>query len=177
MTLNVGAGNGLTVTADDISVDGHDGITVDANGVSVDGHDGITVDTNGVSVDCVSTGGLEATASGVSIKAGDALKTDANGLHVDLTADTNRVGLEIASDKLQGKIATATSLGMIKVGSTLTIDSSTGELNGTIASALTYKGNLNITSASSGPDSEPTNPQAGDTYTVDTQGTIAAAWG
>ena len=176
VNLDVGEGNGIVVTDDAIAVKPNDGIIVDANGVRVDGHNGIAVDAAGVSVDCVSNGGLEATASGVSVKAGDALKTDASGLHVDLTADANRVGLEIASDKLQGKIATGTSLGMIKVGSTLTIDSSTGELNGTIASALTYKGNLNVTDLDGGPDSEPASPQAGDTYTVSKQGTIDAAW-
>jgi hypothetical protein len=50
VTLNVGAGNGITVSADAVAVKPYNGINVDSNGVSVKAYNGITVNGNGVSV-------------------------------------------------------------------------------------------------------------------------------
>lgn len=63
-TLDVGAGNGITVGVDSISVTGYNGITVDGNGVSVTASDGILVGAGGVSV----TGyqGISVDSNGVS---------------------------------------------------------------------------------------------------------------
>jgi hypothetical protein len=49
-TINVGAGNGITVNADDITVDAANGISVTADGVNVAGANGISVTAAGVNV-------------------------------------------------------------------------------------------------------------------------------
>lgn len=49
-TIAVGAGNGITVNADDITVDGANGIVVTADGVNVQGGTGVTVNTSGVHI-------------------------------------------------------------------------------------------------------------------------------
>jgi hypothetical protein len=63
-TLDVGAGNGITVGADSISVTGYNGIIVDANGVSVTGYFGIEVTSLGVRA--VTNDGLFVDNSGIS---------------------------------------------------------------------------------------------------------------
>lgn len=49
-TLAVGAGNGITVNADDIAVDGANGISVTADGVNVLAGTGVTVNATGVHI-------------------------------------------------------------------------------------------------------------------------------
>lgn len=49
-TINVGQGNGITVSADAIAVDGANGISVDASGVNVLGGSTLTVNSTGVHV-------------------------------------------------------------------------------------------------------------------------------
>ena len=193
VTLNVGQGDGITVAADDISVNAYVGITVDSNGVSVDAHDGITVDADGVSVDPHNgiavnangvsvtpkpNSGIEVDATGVGVVAGDGISVGSGGVEVDLVATANRVGLELTatdgSGKLQGKIASSTSLGVVKVGSTLTIDVN-GELNGGIASPLKYRGNLNCTGTGTSSEPDTATSKAGESYTASTAGTITSS--
>ena len=147
VTLNVGQGNGIDVTADAIAVQAKPN-----SGIEVDG-------------------------TGVGVVAGDLISVSSGGVEVDLVATANRVGLELTatdgSGKLQGKIASSTSLGVVKVGATLTIDAN-GELNGGIASPLKYRGNLNIsTTGTLSAEPDTATSKAGDSYTADQQGDVA----
>ena len=82
-TLAVGAGNGITVNADDIEVKGADGITVSANGVSVKGADGITVSANGVSVNAYD--GITVDSNGVAVKSHTGIDVSPSGVAVSGT--------------------------------------------------------------------------------------------
>lgn len=56
ITLAVGAGDGVTVNADDVAVKAYNGITIGTDGVSVTPYNGINVEANGVSVNQAYTG-------------------------------------------------------------------------------------------------------------------------
>jgi len=49
-TVDVGAGDGITVNANDVAVDGANGISVTADGVNVEGSTGVTVTASGVAI-------------------------------------------------------------------------------------------------------------------------------
>lgn len=66
ITLNVGAGNGITVTDSGVAVKPANGITVNSSGVGVKAGSGINVDANGVGVKAGA--GIKADASGVAVK-------------------------------------------------------------------------------------------------------------
>lgn len=98
-TLAVGAGDGITVSADAVAVDGANGIVVTAAGVNVDGANGITVDTNGVNV-ANADNSLSVTASGVAVNttylgtiAVTSLSGTANEVEVDTSTGSVTVGL------------------------------------------------------------------------------------
>ena len=152
VTLNVGQGNGINVTANAIAVQAKpsSGIAVDGTGVGFNAGDGIAIDGS------------------------NRAKVDLLGGSSD---NDKRVGLELtATDgtgKLQGKIASSTSLGVVKIGSTLTIDVN-GEINGGIASPLKYRGNLNIsTNGTLSAEPDTSASKAGDSYTASQAGPVA----
>jgi hypothetical protein len=87
VTLDVGAGNGITVAADTVSVDGANGISVDASGVNVLAGSG---------------GGLSVNATGVWIVAGSGLLTNATGLHVGTGNGVTIISDSISVDGANG---------------------------------------------------------------------------
>jgi len=84
VTLNVGAANGIGVSADAI-------IVLAANGISVD--------SSGVNVLAGANGGIVANATGVHVRAGATLVSNSTGLHV------NTANLSIATSQLTGDVA------------------------------------------------------------------------
>ncbi|MGB1142097.1 MAG: hypothetical protein ACPG1A_14440, partial [Halioglobus sp.] len=99
-------------------------------------------------------------------------------ISVDLMPNANRTGgngLEFdGNDKLRGRVASATDLGVVRVGSNLEIDADgVLSIDGAITGGLTYKGNLDIVGADA--DEEPTTRAAGDTYTSVESGAITTA--
>ena len=132
--------------------------------------------------------GLTGTQAGntitLAVNAGEGLKIDTDYVHLDLTTDNTRNGLELVGTgndkKLQVKVATTNILGSVKVDdSTITVTND-GTISAAISTPLNYKGNVNPTTESSGPDSIPTGA-AGDAYTcswgsANTEGTLASAW-
>lgn len=107
VTLDVGAGNGITVGSDTISVDG-------ANGISVD--------SSGVNVLAGTDGGLSVNSTGVWVIAGSGLLTNSTGLHVG-----SANGISVSSDAVgvtTGSTLTVNAAG-IHVNSDLSITSLT----------------------------------------------------
>lgn len=84
VTLDVGAGNGISVSADAVAVIANSGLSANATGVFV------VAGTDG---------GLVSNATGVFVKAGSTLVTNATGLHV------NTANLSIATSQLTGDVA------------------------------------------------------------------------
>lgn len=81
VTLDVGAGNGITVATDAISVDGANGISVDSSGVNVLGGSTLTVNTTGVHVNSdLSITSL--TLSGDLVVAGNVTTTNVDSVKV-----------------------------------------------------------------------------------------------
>lgn len=76
VTLNVGAGNGISVTADAVSAKAGNGITVDTSGINAKAGSGITVDANGINAN------TSFTTSGKNYKV--QVDTDTGGLFVNV---------------------------------------------------------------------------------------------
>ena len=83
VTLNVGAGAGISVAADAVAVNANNGIIANTSGVFADAANGISVD-----------------ASGINVLRGDGtLTVNASGVHV------NTANLSIATSQLTGDVA------------------------------------------------------------------------
>ena len=93
---------------------------------------------------------------------------------VDLEANASRTGgngLEINGAKLRGRLASASNLGVVRVGSNLQIDGDgVISIDGAITGGLTYKGNIDVVGADA--DEEPGSATAGDSYTSSESGAI-----
>ena len=114
VTLDVGAGNGITVNADDITVTAGNGITVDGTGVNVDyGNTANTAVQGNVGYTFSAGDGLSGT--GLTGNLGD-------GIDVEFSVNAGN-GLNVNADtvKLGGTMNDATSITMA-TGSSLTID-------------------------------------------------------
>ncbi len=86
VTLNVGAGAGITVAADSVAVNPNNGIIANSSGVFADAANGISVD-----------------ASGINVLRGDGtLTVNATGVYV------NTANLSIATSQLSGDVALGT---------------------------------------------------------------------
>ena len=78
--------------------------------------------------------------------------------------------------KLSAKIATASTLGSVKVDDTTIKVSNDGELRAIVPDPLTYKGNINPTTEDSGPDTISSfTGSPGDAYTCSWGGTKSKA--
>jgi hypothetical protein len=86
VTLNVGAGAGITVAADSVAVNPNNGIIANSSGVFADAANGISVD-----------------ASGINVLRGDGtLTVNATGVYV------NTANLSVATSQLSGDVALGT---------------------------------------------------------------------
>lgn len=143
---------------------------------------GLTGGTGSGGDDVIAGNGLDETQSGnvvtLFVVGGEAIRVDSNGVHVDLEADASRTGgngLEINSDKLRGKLATASSLGVVQVDDSTIKVTPDGQISAVTNTPLNYKGNLDIVDGGS-TDPQPTSPLLGDTYTSSESGTIFTPW-
>jgi hypothetical protein len=95
VTLNVGSGNGISVSSDAIRVQQANGIIVNAGGVSIDAAAGLVANAtglhvgtgNGIAVDAdsirvVGNNGIIANSSGVFVDAANGISVDASGVNV-----------------------------------------------------------------------------------------------
>lgn len=87
VTLDVGAGNGITVATDTVSVDGANGISVTADGVNVLANSGLVANSTGVFI---------------NVSGDSTLIANATGLYV------NDATLSIATSQLSGDVALGT---------------------------------------------------------------------
>lgn len=120
---------------------------VDADVDSLYIHDGntwrgLTGGTGSGGDDVIAGNGLDETQSGnvvtLFVVGGEAIRVDSNGVHVDLEADASRTGgngLEINGDKLRGKLATPTNLGVVQVDDSTIKVTSAGEISAEVATA------------------------------------------
>jgi len=99
VTLDVGAGNGISVSADAIAVIANNGLSANATGVYVVAGSGIASNSSGVHVVAGASGGLVSNATGVFVSAGSTLVANASGLHV------NTANLSVATSQLSGDVA------------------------------------------------------------------------
>ena len=143
---------------------------------------GLTGGTGSGGDDVIAGNGLDETQSGnvvtLFVVGGEAIRVDSNGVHVDLEADASRTGgngLEINGDKLRGKLATPTNLGVVQVDDSTIKVTPDGQISAVTNTPLNYKGNLDIVNGA-GADPEPTSPLLGDTYTSAESGTIFTPW-
>lgn len=157
VTLNVGAGNGITVAADSVSVDGANGISVTADGVNV------LAGTDS---------GLVSNASGVFVVAGSGLVSNSTGLHV---GQAN--GITVAAD----------TIGIDAADGTLTVDTNGVAVNTNLSITslqtsgdVTVNGNTNLGNATTdvvvytARVASSINPSANITYNL---GTTDLRWG
>ncbi len=101
VTLNVGAGVGITVNADDVAVKANSGIVANSTGVFVNANSGIVANSTGVFVNA--NNGLSANATGVYVVRGDGtLTVNATGVYV------NTANLSVATSQLSGDVALGT---------------------------------------------------------------------
>lgn len=96
-SLDVGAGNGITVAADSVAVNANSGLLANSTGVFVVANSGIVANSTGV---FVSAGdGLVANATGVHVGAanGISVATDAVGVTTGSTLTVNSTGIHVNS--------------------------------------------------------------------------------
>lgn len=87
VTLNVGAGDGITVTADTVAAKGANGVTVDSSGINVNANSGLISNTTGVFI---------------NVSGDSTLIANSTGLYV------NDATLSIATSQLSGDVALGT---------------------------------------------------------------------
>jgi len=98
VTLDVGAGNGISVSADAIAVVANSGLASNASGVHVIANNGLSANATGVFV--VAGAGIASNSTGVHVVAGNnTLVSNATGVYV------NAAALSIATSQLTGDVA------------------------------------------------------------------------
>ena len=138
-TLAVGAGNGITVNADDIAVTGANGIIVTAAGVNVLAGTGVTVNATGVHIGQAIGTGSSVTFQDLTVNGNTALGSDT----ADRISINGYVNTAIVPDANNTRDLGTTALrwnnGYIRnlVGNTLTIDA-----DATISGNLVVVGDL-----------------------------------
>jgi hypothetical protein len=138
-TLAVGAGNGITVNADDIAVTGANGIIVTAAGVNVLAGTGVTVNATGVHIGQAIGTGSSVTFQDLTVNGNTALGSDT----ADRISVNGYVNTAIVPDANNARDLGTTALrwnnGYIRnlVGNTLTIDA-----DATISGNLVVVGDL-----------------------------------
>ena len=110
----------------------------------------------------------------INVVAGAGITLAGDNVAVELDTDATTVGLKMVgagdAGKLSAKVATASTLGSVKVDDTTIKVSNGGELRAIVPDPLTYKGNINPTTEDSGADAIPTG-SVGDAYTCSWGGT------
>jgi len=170
VTLDVGAGNGITVDADTVSVKANNGISVTSDGVFVAGANGISVTSSGVNV--LANNGVSSNSSGVFV-------TGANGISVTSS------GVNVLANS---GIVSNTSGVFVKAGTGVTVDGSgvsIGQAVGTssnvtfanvVTTLLSVTGNTVLGDSTSdkvsinGQVNTAINPDANVTYSLGTNG-------
>lgn len=125
VTLDVGAGNGITVAADTVGVLANNGIVANSTGVFAAAANGVSVTASGINVLAGANGGLVSNSTGVWVAAGNGLFTDSSGLNIgagngiSVSADAFRVQQAngiivnaggVSIDAASGLVANATGL-------------------------------------------------------------------
>ena len=92
----------------------------------------------------------------INVVAGAGITLAGDNVAVELDTDATTVGLKMVgagdAGKLSAKVATASTLGAVKVDDTTIKVSNDGELRAIVPDPLTYKGNINPTTEDSGAD-------------------------
>lgn len=155
VTLDVGAGNGISVDADSIRVlagtDG--GLVSNSTGVWIVAASGLTTNSTGLHV--VANNGIVSNSSGVFAKSANGISIDSSGINVvggdGLVSNSSGVHVGAAN----GISVTADTIG-VSSGSTLTVNSSGVHVNNdlsitsvTTSGDLTINGNTKLGDASS----------------------------
>ena len=98
VTLDVGAGNGISVSADAIAVVANSGLASNASGVHVIANNGLSANATGVFV--VAGAGIASNATGVHVVSGNGtIVSNTTGVYV------NAAALSIATSQLTGDVA------------------------------------------------------------------------
>lgn len=178
ITLHVGAGHGISVAADAVSVKASNGITVDTNGVSAKAGNGITVDTTGINHYTPTTVAEDITAANRTYV--KSLTFDDYGHVTGYTTGSETVTNSDTWRKIQVNgtdilgTATNTNALNLKAGTNVTITNSNGTV--TIASSYTdTKNTAGSTNSESklyliGATSQAANPQTYSDAEVYTEG-------
>jgi hypothetical protein len=117
VTLNVGAGAGISVAADAVAVNANNGIIANSSGVFADAANGISVDASGINV--TAGDGLVANATGVHVVAanGISVAADSVGVTTGSTLTVNTTGIHVNTDL---SITNLTLSGNLDINGTLT---------------------------------------------------------
>ena len=127
VTLNVGQGAGLDVTADAVAVIANNGIVANSTGVFVNANNGIVANSSGVFARAAN--GISVDGSGINVIGGNGLVSNSTGVHV-----VGANGISVAAD----------SVG-VTTGSTLTVNSTGIHVNSALSiTDLILSGNLDI---------------------------------
>jgi hypothetical protein len=109
VTLDIGTGNGISVSTDAIAVLANNGIVSNTSGVFARAANGISVDAAGINVVAGANGGLVSNSTGVFVTAGSGLVANATGVHVG-TAN----GITVAADTIA--VAAANGISVTAAG-------------------------------------------------------------
>jgi hypothetical protein len=113
VTLDIGQGNGISVSTDAIAVVANNGILANSSGIFAVSANGISVTSAGINV--VGGDGLVANASGVHIGQGNGISVSADAIRVQqangIAVDTG--GVRVDASSTGGLVANATGLHVI----------------------------------------------------------------
>jgi len=99
VTLNVAAGNGISVSADAVAASGANGISVDSSGINVLAGTGGGLVSNSTGVFIAATDGLVANATGLHVGVGNGISTSTDAVRVNggSTLTVNSTGVHVNS--------------------------------------------------------------------------------
>jgi hypothetical protein len=127
VTLDVGAGDGISVAADAVAVIANNGLSANATGVYVVANNGIVSNTSGVFAKAAN--GISVDAAGINVVGGDGLVANASGVHVGAAN-----GINVSADAVG-----------LTTGSTLTVNSAGLHVNTALSiTDLSLSGNLTV---------------------------------